>query len=374
MAGPLLANNVSTSLQASIGPTDVTIVVANAAGLPLPGAGEWFYATLQSIVGDLEVVKCTARAGTSLTVQRGMDDTVATSFAAGSSLELRPCAQLFRDYDWRTARGAADGVAGLDGTSKVPVAQLPTNVNNGVLGLDGSAKAPVANLPAGVANGVCDLDNNVKVPLSRLPDRALITVTEWATEAAMLANSDAQEGDLRRVTADGKIYVRKSGAFTGTLSDWQLLSQPAPVTSVAGKTGAVTLVAADVSGVVPSADKNAANGVAGLGSNSRIAAAQAALSETVTDATTSRSLTAADHGKTVKFTNGSAIAVTAPDSLPDGFMCALWQAGAGQITVGVSGSVTLRARKTAKSAAQYALIGVQRIDGDIAVYGDVAAS
>jgi hypothetical protein len=44
-------------------------------------------------------------------------------------------------------RGVANGLAPLDGSQLVPVANLPTNVANGVAGLDGSAKIPSAILP-----------------------------------------------------------------------------------------------------------------------------------------------------------------------------------------------------------------------------------
>lgn len=49
-------------------------------------------------------------------------------------------------------RGVANGLAPLDGSQLVPVANLPTNVANGVAGLDGSAKIPSAILPLRLVN------------------------------------------------------------------------------------------------------------------------------------------------------------------------------------------------------------------------------
>lgn len=45
------------------------------------------------------------------------------------------------------ARGAANGVAGLDGTTKVPIAQLPAGSANGVAELDATGRVPEAQLP-----------------------------------------------------------------------------------------------------------------------------------------------------------------------------------------------------------------------------------
>lgn len=71
---------------------------------------------------------------------------------------------------------------------------------------------------------------------------------------------------------------------------------------------------------------------------------------------TSRSLTAADNGKQLIFSNASAITVTVPTGLPVGFNVMLVQGSTGQITVSGSG-VTLRNRSSQfKSAGQDAIL------------------
>lgn len=171
--------------------------------------------------------------------------------------------------------GVANGVAGLDGTGKVPLGQLPTiavgtvtsvngqtgivnltaaNVNavgtnqvgvaNGVAGLDASGRLPVGQLPAGTisgssigtANGVASLDSNTKVPMAQL-------YTNVANGVPQL---------------DG----------TGVMQSAQSL-----IKSVNGYTGTVTLAASDVS-AVPTSQVGAANGVAGLNSSSKVPQAQ----------------------------------------------------------------------------------------------------
>lgn len=64
-------------------------------------------------------------------------------------------------------------------------------------------------------------------------------------------------------------------------------------------------------------------------------------SEFIVDATTARTLSATDHGKTICFTSASAVAVTCDDTLPADFHCLLVQEGAGVVTVDSEGSDTI---------------------------------
>lgn len=92
----------------------------------------------------------------------------------------------------------------------------------------------------GSANGVATLDGNSKVPSSQLPAIAITDTSVVASEAAMLALT-AQTGDIA-VRSD----VNKSFILAGTdptlLSDWQELLTPTDVVqSVDGRTGSVSL-------------------------------------------------------------------------------------------------------------------------------------
>ena len=94
-----LANNVSGFLNTAITASDTGIVLqsGNGASFPSLSAGEYFYATLVSTGGTLEVAKVTARSGDSMTVVRAQDNSSAASFAAGSRLEMRVNAAAVRD-------------------------------------------------------------------------------------------------------------------------------------------------------------------------------------------------------------------------------------------------------------------------------------
>jgi hypothetical protein len=98
----------------------------------------------------------------------------------------------------------------------------------------------------GAANGVATLGAGSKLVSAQLPD---IAVTQYlgdsANEAAMLALT-GQEGDWTTRTDLGTVWII-TGSDPSVIGGWTQLSYPtAPVTSVATKTGAVTLDSSDV--------------------------------------------------------------------------------------------------------------------------------
>lgn len=79
----------------------------------------------------------------------------------------------------------------------------------------------------------------------------------------------------------------------------------------------------------------------------------------VTDATTSRVLSASDNGKVIYFTSASAVTITTATGLGAGFSCSFIQGGAGQLTISQGSSTTLVSYSSLlKSAGQYAMISV----------------
>lgn len=99
MANVLFSNNASTTLAATAGSGATALTVATGSGtlFPAPTAGDYFYATLVNPSNTIEIVKCTARIGDTLTVVRGQDGTTAAAFAIGDKIELRPVAAALRD-------------------------------------------------------------------------------------------------------------------------------------------------------------------------------------------------------------------------------------------------------------------------------------
>lgn len=96
----LLSNNATSTLAGSItsGVTQLTINGADAAKFPAPGAGQWFPVTLiDTNTGNMEVVRCTTRAGSVLTIVRAQEGTTAKAFPAGARVDCRLTAAVIAE-------------------------------------------------------------------------------------------------------------------------------------------------------------------------------------------------------------------------------------------------------------------------------------
>jgi len=120
----------------------------------------------------------------------------------------------------------------------------------------------------GTNNGLASLDGSGKVPTSQLPGIAIHTTFVVASQAAMLAVTGADEGDLAVRTDLNKTFVL-SAVPASTLANWQELLTPTDsVTSVDGNTGAVSLSAtylAKAGGTMSGALAMGNNKITGLG-------------------------------------------------------------------------------------------------------------
>lgn len=94
-----LKNNAVGYLATAISASDTGAVLqtGNGASFPTLGVDGYFYATLESPSGTMEVVKVTARSGGSITIARAQEGTTAQSFAAGARCALRATAQSVID-------------------------------------------------------------------------------------------------------------------------------------------------------------------------------------------------------------------------------------------------------------------------------------
>lgn len=87
---PLLANNATAQLAAAVTATDTTIWLQSGLGELFPNpVNDWFPVTLMKASGALEIVRCTARSGDALTVERAQEGTEAKAFSIGDRAELR---------------------------------------------------------------------------------------------------------------------------------------------------------------------------------------------------------------------------------------------------------------------------------------------
>jgi hypothetical protein len=131
----------------------------------------------------------------------------------------------------------------------------------------------------------------------------------------------------------------------------------APVQSVAGQTGTVTISAGDLT------DGNF-DGEAILGFDASI-----------NDQTgTAYTLLASDNGKVVVLDNASAITVTVPSGLGVGFNCSFVQKGAGQVSFSASSTTIYNRQSHTKINAQYGVASLLAYAADTFVLaGDTAS-
>lgn len=118
MGQVLFTNNAEAILASSINAIETAISVQAGQGdLMFPpivgGSGDWFPVTLRSAT-NLEICRCTARAGDVLTVSRAQEGTTAATFVAGSLCQLRLTAAALGDIVARiAAQEAAMALQGL---------------------------------------------------------------------------------------------------------------------------------------------------------------------------------------------------------------------------------------------------------------------
>ena len=95
----LFSNNAATNLAASItsGATSLTVTTGTGSLFPNPTAPDYFLVTLIGISGTpIEIVKCTARSGDTLTIVRGQEGTTPSAFNGGDQVQLRITAAVMQ--------------------------------------------------------------------------------------------------------------------------------------------------------------------------------------------------------------------------------------------------------------------------------------
>ena len=157
-------------------------------------------------------------------------------------------------------------------------------------------------------------------------------------------------------TDDVLPIVDVSGTATTKKVTVANLVAAAPVQSVAGRTGAVTVDAGDLT------DGNF-DGTAISGFDASI-----------NDKTDDYTLLASDNGKVVVMNKASAVTVTVPSGLGAGFNCSFVQKGAGQVTFSASSTTIYNRQSHTKINAQYGVASLLAYADDVFVLaGDTAS-
>lgn len=123
-----------------------------------------------------------------------------------------------------TQKAAANGVAPLNASSKVPTTNLPVNTASGVAGLDANGKLTTSQIITNVANGVPLLDSSGKILASQLPDN---TVPEIVRRELFVYTSPTRVKDVTYTNDTGyEIELYISSTTNSTNGSISLLINP----------------------------------------------------------------------------------------------------------------------------------------------------
>ena len=168
----------------------------------------------------------------------------------GTGMALRVGGQAIED-NFTELYGRVPQSLAMDATPILAGLTLTQLANAGILagGAGGLLRAAtIADIAfAGQANGLATLDAGGKLPAGQLPPLSITDTYSVASQAAMLALV-AQRGDVTVRTDVSKTFIL-AGDDPAVLGNWIETTFAAPVSSVAGRTGAVTLAQMDVSGL-----------------------------------------------------------------------------------------------------------------------------
>lgn len=131
----------------------------------------------------------------------------------------------------------------------------------------------------GVAGGYASLDGSGQIPAAQIPSIAITEYLGDATDQTAMLALTGQKGDWCTRTDTGAVWIITADD-PSDLADWTQVTYPAsPVTSVAGKTGVVTIASADISdataagqALMTAADSAAQRTALGLGTAATTAA------------------------------------------------------------------------------------------------------
>jgi len=240
----LLANNAKSTLAVALGGIDTTLVVATGTEtlFPSPTGGDYFYATLEDSTKTIrEIVKCTARSGTSLTIIRAQDDSTANIFAVGSTVEMRVNKGALTDSvvaasnyataaatsasnaatsesNASTSAGTAATQAGIATTQAGLAATEATNAAGSASAANTSAIAAAAAAASGLYSAVQDKSADYTVVAGDAGDLLRITTTSGAITITLPTIASVGDGFKIAVvkwTSDGNaVNINRSSSDT----------------------------------------------------------------------------------------------------------------------------------------------------------------
>jgi hypothetical protein len=146
MGNPLFTNNAGSTFAnpVDMSATTVTLVGGGGALFPQPTGGDYFMVTFITVNGtQLEICKCTARAGDTLTVVRGQEGTGAQNFQIGDQCQLRITASTMNTIVSSIGTDNVKNITAGTGISATGTGTV-TIANTGVTGITAGSNITVS--------------------------------------------------------------------------------------------------------------------------------------------------------------------------------------------------------------------------------------
>ena len=246
--GITLVNNAHTTLSADASSTDTVIYVDDIDSFPTLDVGDYFYLTLERTSGAQEIVKVTQINAASFTVVRGQESTIPISFPIGSRAELRITVQGLEDQFSDVVGDVVDAAV---------IAAIPGLISDTAYGVSWDGVTAVA--PS--KNAIYDELSAIETSISALGSVISLRGT-WDASAGTFPGSGTAKAGYSYIvsvagTVDGRSFIAgdriiaiiNNASTTTYASNWFHADYTDAVSSVAGRTGAVTLTNTDISGL-----------------------------------------------------------------------------------------------------------------------------
>lgn len=218
----LFKNNAASVLASAASISDEVLYVADGDSFPNPGAGDYFLLTLvrldtNSNEDAWEIVKVTARAGATLTVQRAQEGTAALAWPIGSLAECRLTAGALEAKQDKLVSGA--NLKTVNGESLLGEGDLGIESGSGKL----SAINPV--ITGSITEGVYAISGATPAI-----DPANGTIQTWALAGASTPTDALSSGQSLTLMIDD------GAGYTITWPPIQWVGGTAPTLATAGYT------------------------------------------------------------------------------------------------------------------------------------------
>lgn len=265
-----LKNNSIGYLAVTITASDIGLTLGAGEGslFPTLGVGDYFYGTLSSTAGSVEVVKVTARTGDGFTIVRAQEGTIAQTFSSGSKFELRVTAQNVLDVVNNTSidNTIIGGTTPAAGTFTTLTATGALTASSGTIN--------------GTSVGATTASSG---RFTTLTATGALTATSGTLNGIVIGGASPAAGTFTTLTATSSL-IATGGSINGTTVGATTAASGRFTTLVA--TGALTVTSGTINGTTVGASTPAAGTFTTLTATGALTASSGTLNGIVIGATT----------------------------------------------------------------------------------------